>query len=85
MRFCFGLNVLVVRTRGEGDVMTTCPAASRRIVLRHNAGGGLADYVDHFAWDAGFTSTQLDTPDAAGSVVVDLRLSTISFVFHIQR
>ena len=46
--------------------MTTCPAASRRIVLRYNAGGELADYVDHFAWDAGFTSTQLDTPDAAG-------------------
>ena len=46
--------------------MTTCPAASRRIVLRYNAGGELADYVDHFAWDAGFASTQLDTPDAAG-------------------
>ena len=57
---------LVVRTRAEGDVMTTCPAASRRVVLRYNAGGELADYVDHFAWDAGFTSTQLDTPDAAG-------------------
>ena len=48
---------LVVRTRGEGDVMTTCPAASRRIVLRYNAGGELAHYVDHFAWDAGFAST----------------------------
>ena len=57
---------MAVRTRGEGDVMTTCPAASRRIVLRYNAGGELADYVDHFAWDAGFASTQLDTPDAAG-------------------
>ena len=57
---------LAVRTRGEGDVMTTCPAASRRIVLRYNAGGELADYVDHFAWDAGFESTQLDTPDAGG-------------------
>ena len=66
VRFCFGLNVWVVRTRAEGDVMTTCPAASRRIVLRYNAGGELADYVDHFAWVAGFTSTQLDTPDAAG-------------------
>ena len=51
---------LVVRTRAEGDVMTTCPAASRRIVLRYNAVG------EHFAWDAGFTSTQLNTPDAAG-------------------
>ena len=29
---------LAVRTRGDGDVMTTCPAASRRIVLRYNAG-----------------------------------------------
>ena len=57
---------LVVRTRAEGDVMTTCPAASRRIVLRYNAGGELADYVDHFAWNAGFTSTRLDTPDATG-------------------
>ena len=46
--------------------MTTCPAASRRIVLRYNAVWELADYVDHFAWDAGFASTQLDTPDAAG-------------------
>ena len=58
---------LVVRTRAEGDVMTTCPAASRRIELIYNAVGELAVYVDHFAWDAGFTSTQLDTPDAAGN------------------
>ena len=50
--------------------MTTCPAASRRIVLRYNAGGEPADYVDHFAWDAGFASTQLDTPDAAGDRLV---------------
>ena len=61
---------LAVRIRGEGDVMTTCPAASRRIVLRYNAGGELADYVDHFAWDVGFASMQLDTPDAAGDRLV---------------
>ena len=69
---------LAVRTRREGDVMTTCPAASRRIVQRYNAGGELADYVDHFAWDAGFASSQLDTPDAVG---FDLRLCTINFAF----
>ena len=48
---------LAVRIRREGDVMMTCSAASRGIVLRYNAGGKLADYVDHFAWNAGFAST----------------------------
>ena len=61
---------LAIRIREEGEVMTTCPAASRRIVLRYNADGKLADYVDHFAWDVGFASTQLDTPDAAGDRLV---------------
>ena len=47
MRFYFDLNVW----QYEYDVMTTCQAASRRIVLRYNAGGELADYVDHASRD----------------------------------
>ena len=76
---------LAVRIRGEGDVMTTCPAASRRIVLRYNAGGELADYVDHFAWDVGLASTQLDTPDAAGDWLVLIYVYAPSIFFHVQR